>query len=47
MTPGLNENLLDIVPDDPNKPYDVKEVLIILLTKIHSLKLLNYLLQIL
>ena len=26
-TPNLNEKLLDIVPDDPNKPYDVIDVI--------------------
>ncbi|MDX2413691.1 MAG: acyl-CoA carboxylase subunit beta [Bacteroidales bacterium] len=26
-TPDLNEKLLDIVPDDPNKPYDVIEII--------------------
>ncbi|MBP5589598.1 MAG: acyl-CoA carboxylase subunit beta [Bacteroidales bacterium] len=26
-TPDINERLRDIVPDDPNKPYDVKEVI--------------------
>ncbi len=25
--PGYNEKLRDIVPDDPNKPYDVKDVI--------------------
>lgn len=27
MTPDKNDRLLDIVPDDPNKAYDVKEVI--------------------
>lgn len=26
-TPDINEKLRDVVPDDPNKPYDVKEVI--------------------
>ncbi len=26
-TPDVNEKLRDIVPDDPNKPYDVKDVI--------------------
>lgn len=26
-SPDINKKLLDIVPDDPNKPYDVKEVI--------------------
>jgi acetyl-CoA carboxylase carboxyltransferase component len=26
-TPDINEKLRDIVPDDPNKPYDVKDVI--------------------
>jgi acetyl-CoA carboxylase carboxyltransferase component len=26
-TPDINEKLRDIVPDDPNKPYDVKDII--------------------
>lgn len=26
-TPDINRKLLEIVPDDPNKAYDVKEVI--------------------
>ncbi len=26
-TPDINEKLRDVVPDDPNKPYDVKDVI--------------------
>ncbi len=30
-TPDYNERLRDVVPDDPNKPYDVKEVIHLLM----------------
>lgn len=30
-TPDYNERLRDVVPDDPNKPYDVKEVINLLM----------------
>lgn len=32
-TPDINEKLRDIVPDDPNKPYDVKEVINIIVDR--------------
>ncbi|TKG95553.1 acyl-CoA carboxylase subunit beta [Puteibacter caeruleilacunae] len=32
-TPDINERLRDIVPDDPNKPYDVKDVIELLVDK--------------
>ncbi len=32
-TPDVNEKLRDIVPDDPNKPYDVKDVIELLVDK--------------
>jgi len=32
-TPDVNEKLRDIVPDDPNKPYDVKDVIHLVVDK--------------
>jgi propionyl-CoA carboxylase beta chain len=32
-TPDWNEKLRDVVPDDPNKPYDVKDVIYLLADK--------------
>ena len=32
-TPDINEKLREIVPDDPNKPYDVKEVINLLVDR--------------
>lgn len=33
LTPEINEKLRDIVPDDPNKAYDVKEVINLIVDK--------------
>ncbi|MCX6328310.1 MAG: methylmalonyl-CoA carboxyltransferase, partial [Bacteroidia bacterium] len=32
-TPDINEKLRDIVPDDPNKPYDVKDIIQLIVDK--------------
>ena len=32
-TPDINEKLRDIVPDDPNKPYDVKDIINLLVDR--------------